>query len=176
MFTFKKYALVGVAALTALTMSCSEDEGGTYSYDQEGSVNLGGAASTEGSSLDIDATPFKVYKQAELVGSVPATIDLIFNGSTVFTPMTTTYLASVLANANAALVFDVPASTETADELVDAAFDEATVYYETSGKNVSAGTKFGVLTSEENLALVKVTAKDDGTQILTIAVSRTTGE
>jgi len=140
-------------------------------------VLLGGNNSNLGSSLDIDVDPIStgVYKQSELTTTaVKEKIDVIFNSTSIFTPGTTEYMASTFAGIdNGALLFDVPAGT-TDDNLADVFVDTDEFY--TTGKNVSAGTRFGVLTSEESLALViveSITHYDAPTGIvLKIRVSR----
>jgi len=96
MFTFKKFALVGItAALTAFSISCSDDDkkGGDPEDNQkliipEGYANskvvtLGGASSSKGSFLDADDT-ISVYTLTA-VGAQKGEIDLIYDGTNLFT-------------------------------------------------------------------------------------------
>jgi hypothetical protein len=71
MFTFKKIALVGVAAIAALSMSCSEtDEPGTDPSLNWDNFNLGTK-----SYGDIDAA--KIYSQGELTDAIKEDIDVV---------------------------------------------------------------------------------------------------
>jgi len=181
MFTFKKFAAVGVAAFAAFTFSCSDtdDDGdGTTPKDygfsaEKADIQLGGSGSTTGSSLDIDDN-FKVYSSGQLTAAVAANIDLVFSGTVIYTPagaVANNYLANSLAGGatNGVFFFDVPSSTSTANDLVDAfqaSDDELTAITPANGK------KFGVLTSDEALALVIINDKGSAATVLKIDVKR----
>jgi len=176
MFTFKKFAAIGVAAFTALTISSCSD---TEDDEEEGSskpsfnvgageVVLGGINSTDGSSLDIDAND-KVYKLSEVTSSIANEIDVIFDGTNVWTPNSvksssvSSLKSKYTSSTSTALIFNVPASAETDDDLIDAfqnAPDEDAVVVASKDK------KFGVLSSTGSI-LALVTIKDkDGENVL----------
>jgi len=145
-------------------------------FERVQEVELGGTTATIGSSLDIDATPFKVYKISELTGNKEK-IDLVFDGTKVWTAATigeasAGSLSTAFAGINNYVcLFEVPSSTKTVEDLENA-YEAA----ESCVENVSitAGLKFGVRTSEENYALVVVNSNT--AQILTIKVGRITEE
>jgi len=188
MFTFKKYALVGVAALTAFTISCSNkgddtpDPDQEWSYDKTDSVTLYGSGSNAGgSSLDIDGTSFRVYTATELnaTPALKSNIDLVFDGQNIYTPAgiasaspAVPTLTALFAGVGAEVaLFAVPSTASSANDLVAAVEDDDTEWYD-DVVVAANGKKFGVVTSEGNLALVQVTSVDTGTQLLVIAVSR----
>jgi hypothetical protein len=170
MFSIKKYALIGVAALTAFTISCSDDEKGEDGPDPwkpgAGENVLGGVNSSDyGSSLDIDKNT--VYKIGQLSG-VKNDIDIVFDGTNVWTPNSITKstgiasLKDALAGSSSdAVIFNVPSTASTTEDLRQAfedSPDEDIVI-----NNTSKGKKFGVLTSEGDL-LALVTIKDKNTE------------
>jgi len=170
MFTFKKFAIVGIAALTTLFISCSDDnkddEDAPPSWTPgTGEAILGGVSnSAYGSSLDIDAD--RVYMVSELSGTVPNLIDIIFDGTNIWTPNSikssteTTLKNKYTASTSTAQIFNVGASVTTAEQLVDAFLESSDEDIIIS--SVSVGKKFGVLTSEGDvLALVTVKEKND---------------
>jgi len=187
MFSIKKYALIGVAALTAFTISCTEEEGSTntdWVVKQDQKV-LGGVSNSDfGSSLDIDAD--KVYKLSEVTAAIANEIDIIFDGTNIWTPNSIKAGGSDIASlkskyassTSTAFIFNVKSSTTTADDLIDAWDDVADDAPDAVISNVSTGKKFGVLTSTGNyLALVTVKEKDpeDGVKIL-IEILKVAGE
>lgn len=182
MFTFKKFAAVGVAAFVALSMSsCSDDPADDPpppSFDVgEGEAALGGVNNSEyGSSLDIDAN--KVYKISAVTASVANDIDIIFDGTNVYTPnsikVSTAASVSELKgkytnSTSTALIFPVSSSTTTDDGLRD---DFAEYEGEdTIISNTSKGKKFGVLTSTgDALALVTVKEKEGESILVTLLI------
>jgi len=183
MFSIKKYAIVGVAALTAFTISCSDEEKSEskYVYDKTGSVTLYGAGSNAGgSSLDIDGSSFKVCTVTQLNNGTCAKsdIDVVFDGQNAYTPSAignadVPTLSALYSGVDTEVIF-FEVKGESAEDLVDAVNDSKTDFFDKTP--LSDGKKFGVITTDVNLALVKVTTLATGEQKVTISVSRTTGE
>jgi len=183
MLTIKKIALVGVAAFAAFSISCSDDKKDDevpfgFSWSKE--VSIGGKDNTTlGSSLDIDDNA-RVYKASE-VAAVKDKIDIVFDGQNVYTPakIATASIASLsdkfVGVADEVVLFEVPVATETAEELAEAFTKDDASYYD-GALAAANGKKFGVLTTEGNLALVVVNSQDGTAQVLVIKVDRTTGE
>jgi len=194
MFTFKKFAAVGVAAFAAFTFSsCSDGEGD----DEEGGESpsytvgadeaaLGGASNnTYGSSLDIDVKPARVYKISEVTSTVANEIDIIFDGTNVYTPASIqTSTASAVAtlkskyanSTSGAYIFAVPSNI---DATVNGGQQLVNAYLDAQDANAndliitdtSVGKKFGVQSSiGTTLALVTVKQKDtaDGGTVLVV--------
>jgi len=174
MCSLKKYALIGVAALTAFTISCSDkdddDEGGNgkivipdgYAHDK--TVTLGGKSSTEGSFLDADGS-ISVYKIGS-VGAQKDNIDLVYDGKNLFVVSyyDTPTGASALGNDKltpvgaTALIWKY-----TGDEKPESVVDFIKDRYEAGEVDggatnyaPSAGSKYAVFTTEGVFALVKV--------------------
>jgi len=185
MFTFKKYALVGVAALAALSMSCSDDTDDeiSYEFDRESVPTLGSPSNPDiGSSANLDANPVGIHKIGELP-NVKNEIDLVYDGGNLCSPkgITTTKPTSSLGSAftgvdNGVLFFDAQGATN-ADDLVEAMW---VAQPESKGGDgggfldacLSAGEGriFGVITNTTNLALVKVNKTDATAQTITLYV------
>jgi len=186
MFTFKKYALIGVSALAALAISCSDDDGEEElkdlgDFDAGKIIPLYGASSNEGgSSAELDGS-IEVYKLSEIPNVNE--IDFVFDGTNAWTPVeigkaSVASLSAKYADAsNSVVFFEVGSSVETANDLADAYTAEGpngediVVYFDK--KVLSNGTKFGVLTSDGNLALVKVNSLE--AQVLKLEAKRTDG-
>jgi len=174
MFTFKKYALVGVVALAALSMSCSDDKDDPAPEPPKYNVGAGEAAlggvsnSAYGSSLDIDAN--HVYMIADLSASVVNEIDLIFDGTNIWTPNTiktstdskaATLKSKYTGSNSTATIFSVPATAATDADLI-AAFIASPDGVDLVISDTSVGKKFGILTNstDQRIALVEVKQKD----------------
>jgi len=168
-----------ILASVLLLISCGEiernnpddprsDNYQSFGFDRLEVVELGGPASTVGLSLDIDK--LKVYKLSEIPNKT--WIDLVFDGVSIWTPerAASASLASISAAFagvyNEVIFFDVPDSTESAQDLVDA-FDNSDGFF--LKRNLSIGEKIGVFTSDGNLALVKV--NEISATVLNISVS-----
>jgi len=181
MCSLKKYALIGVAALTAFTISCSDDEGGDGDDKKfevkKGEAALGGIGSTDyGSSLDIDADN-KVYMLSEVTASVANDIDVIFDGTNIWTPHSIKSAGSDIAaiknkytsSTSDAFIFKVSSSTTTEDDLREVFTDLPDDEPDAVISSVSTGKKFGVLTSDGD-KLVLVTVKEKGGQNILVTL------
>lgn len=189
MFTFKKFAVLAVTGFFASSMlvACGDDTDDpvpvnpSYGFKEAATVKLGGVGNNDyGSSIDVDVSPFKVYKVGELTTSVISKIDLVYDGTNIYSPNGVTVPDNNLNDKydgvnNGTLLFRA-SSAETADDLVDAFYaaddDNALTY----GVIPSTVTKFGLLTSESNLALVKINNEDKTAQILEVLINWTDGD
>jgi len=182
MFTFKKFAVLAISGFIATSMfACSDTTDEEDDPDavppnyilEDNEAALGGANnSVYGSSLDIDVTPFKVYKIGELTATVVDKIDLIFDGTNIWTPnsikvstdATAATLKAKYANANSgAFIFAVPANITTDEQAIINAYNDALDDNadDLIINNTSVGKKFGVQSSTGNiLALVEIKDKD----------------
>jgi len=179
MCSLKKYALIGVAALTAFTISCTDkddEEGGDDNkvivpdgYDNQKPITLGGKSSSEGSFLDADGS-ITVYK----IGNAPkGQIDLVFDGKNLFTVAyyDTPNGASALGNAqlsgaeDVALLWKYTSSDEkpeTVVKFIEDRYDAGEVTGGAANYAPKNGDKFAVFTTDGFFALVKVgTASED---------------
>jgi len=175
MFTFKKFAAIGVAAFTALTISsCSDTDDDEDAVDGNGNtlsipggyahskvVTLGGTSnSTDGSFLDADGS-IEVYKQS---AATKDEIDLVFDGTNLFavsyydTQAGASALgSSKLKGGETAIIWQYTASDEAPQAIVDFisakydAGDEGSPNFAPT-----AGKKYAVFTTDGIFALVKV--------------------
>ena len=185
MCSLKKYALIGVAALTAFTISCSDkdeddkDEGGKFVV-KAGEAALGGIGSSDyGSSLDIDASN-KVYTLDQVTASVANDIDVIFDGTNIYTPHSIKTaggndiksIKDKYTNSSSdAFIFKVSSSTTTDDDLLEVFGDLPDSEPDAVISGISTGKKFGVLTSEgDKLVLVTVKEKNGQNILVTLMV------
>jgi len=171
MFTFKKVALVGIAALTAFSISCSDDDKGDSTpkliipegYDASKVVTLGGTSSKEGSFLDADG----VISVSTLDEATINKIDLVFDGTNLFTVSfyDTDAGASALGSAKLKGADDVALLWEYSGEedpqsIVDFIYTKVDANGNTTGDkaNVSpvAGKAYAVFTTDGYFAIVKI--------------------
>jgi len=174
MFTFKKFAAIGVAAFTALAISSCSDPDDDEVVDENGNVlsipdgyaaskvvTLGGTSNTtDGSFLDADGS-INVYNTN---GATKDKIDLVFDGANLFvvsyydTQAGTSALgSSKLKGGETAFIWQYTASDETPTAIVD--FISAKVDAEDYGSPnfaPSANKKYAVFTTDAIFAIVKV--------------------
>jgi hypothetical protein len=178
MFTFQKLALVAAAGFAAFAMSCSDDDGDDpkpinlpSGFAQTGQVQLGGGTSAVGSFLDIDANPFKVYKQSEAAAK-KNNIDLFFDCTNFKTPFAATsgFGSAELAGSTSEALFCIVPSSVTINSVKDLTdfFEDCN---DVAAAVVTANGTYTVLTSDEKLAYVKVGEEVGDTIDLGIAVA-----
>jgi len=193
MFTFKKIALVGAVALTALSMSCSDDKDDgdkldtptapSYKFNEPGEATIGGIGSKYGSSIDLDLN--KVYKVDDLKGTVINDVDLVFDATNIWVPLgiaesedesIKTLVDKFKGTTSGATIFDAKDITD-GDGLVEAMWEALPVSMGGDGGGVltsiiaTSGKTFGVITSSQNLAYVTVKAIDGEKSAKTIKLT-----
>jgi len=179
MFTFKKFAVVSVAALTAFTISCSDDKDDgdkliiPSGYDNSKVVTLGGSSNkTDGSFLDADGS-ITVY----LSGTAPKDkIDLVFDGKNLFvvsyydTPAGASALGNdKLAGGESAFIWSYTAADESPTAIVDFISDRDDAEdYGSPNFAPSEGKKYAVFTTGGIFAIAKVNSVSESAIVLSV--------
>jgi len=166
MCSLKKYALIGVAALTAFTISCTDKDDdepdgpkAPDGYTKSKDVTLGGKSNaTKGSFLDADGS-ITVYLSADAPKN---DIDLIFDGANVFVvsyyDLNSDALgASKLAGGKTAMLWKYTSSKETPQDIVDFLGEKVTAEDDGQANSApKAGDKYVLFSTEEQAVYVKV--------------------